>query len=516
MAHDKKENTASRYFTDLFTTLVDLPWSKSLSIFSLVYFSTWFLFAILWYLIALLNNDIKCQYIWNVYEECLDCQQSFSTDDIFTSTNNIYASTTPNPEKINSFFTTTNSENTIYTTITPPPDSSKIVIRNKRSTGRINRNDHDKREIFSTLSFRKNKNKNNNNNNARKELDTGKINILSKSSFLSKKSAASKNYNKKPNIDIPTIILSSTETTPKNNHQTIRSTDPQKPSNSQSSTNLPQTSHQNSNHNFDAENAQQCADNRRIERRFDPKLLEKWLKNSCTSPKSSNFSRNYYSCSRKDLEEIPSTCMYNLCVDGIDSFIAAFLFSIETQVTIGYGRRYITDKCASAIFLLLFQSLFGSFVDAFMVGCMFCKISQPKKRAQTLIFSNNAVISQRDGNMCLMFRVGDLRNSNIVEAHIRAKLIKSRQTQEGEFMPLYQSELNIGFDTGNDRLFLVTPLTIVHFIDQTSPFWEITKERIQLETFEIVIMGNRVKVEVDLKNWFFQNFFIFFYSRRAS
>ena len=42
-----------------------------------------------------------------------------------------------------------------------------------------------------------------------------------------------------------------------------------------------------------------------------------------------------------------------------------------------------------------------------------------------------------------VWRVGDLRNSHIVEAQIRAKLIKSRQTAEGEFMPLDQTDLNV-------------------------------------------------------------------------
>ncbi|CAB1326716.1 unnamed protein product [Coregonus sp. 'balchen'] len=48
------------------------------------------------------------------------------------------------------------------------------------------------------------------------------------------------------------------------------------------------------------------------------------------------------------------------------------------------------------------------------VGCMFVKISQPNKRAETLVFSKNAVISLRDDRLCLMFRVGDLRSSHIV------------------------------------------------------------------------------------------------------
>lgn len=190
----------------------------------------------------------------------------------------------------------------------------------------------------------------------------------------------------------------------------------------------------------------------------------------------------------QQVSQTPATCRHNICVEGIENFATAFLFSIETQVTVGYGRKTITDNCLIAIIILICQTLIGSVVDAFMVGCMFVKISQPKKRAQTLVFSEKAVISQRNGKMCLMFRVGDLRNSNLVEAQIRSKLIKSRLTSEGEFMPLHQSELNIGFGTGADRLFLVTPLTIVHVIDETSPFWRISAEGLSEETFEIVVI----------------------------
>lgn len=73
-----------------------------------------------------------------------------------------------------------------------------------------------------------------------------------------------------------------------------------------------------------------------------------------------------------------------------------------------------------------------SFMSFVQVGCMFVKISQPNKRAETLVFSKHAVISLRDDRLCLMFRVGDLRSSHIVGANMRAKLIKSKQTQEGK------------------------------------------------------------------------------------
>uniref|UniRef100_A0A3Q3LJY4 G protein-activated inward rectifier potassium channel 1 n=1 Tax=Labrus bergylta TaxID=56723 RepID=A0A3Q3LJY4_9LABR len=119
---------------------------------------------------------------------------------------------------------------------------------------------------------------------------------------------------------------------------------------------------------------------------------------------------------------------------------------------------------------------------------MFIKMSQPKKRAETLMFSQDAVISQRDGKLCLMFRVGNLRNSHMVSAQIRCKLIKSRQTPEGEFLPLDQCELDVGFGTGADQLFLVSPLTICHEINNKSPFFDLSQRSLKNEEFEIVVI----------------------------
>ncbi|XP_078282686.1 G protein-activated inward rectifier potassium channel 4 [Rhinoraja longicauda] len=190
---------------------------------------------------------------------------------------------------------------------------------------------------------------------------------------------------------------------------------------------------------------------------------------------------------RGDLEHLGDST-WTPCVDNLNGFVSAFLFSIETETTIGYGHRVITEKCPEGIILLLIQAILGSIVNALMVGCMFVKISQPKNRAETLMFSHRAVISLRDEKLCLMFRVGDLRNSHIVEASIRAKLIKSRQTKEGEFIPLNQTDINVGFDTGDDRLFLVSPLIISHEINDKSPFWEMSRSQLDQEDFEIVVI----------------------------
>ncbi|XP_020376635.2 G protein-activated inward rectifier potassium channel 3-like [Rhincodon typus] len=176
------------------------------------------------------------------------------------------------------------------------------------------------------------------------------------------------------------------------------------------------------------------------------------------------------------------------CFDNVDGFISALLLSIESQRTIGYGSRMVTSNCAEGVILLIAQCIVGSMIDAMMVGCVFVKISRPKKRAETLKFSKYAVISHRDDELCLMFRIGDLRESHMVDAKLRAKLIKSRQTKEGEFIPLNQTEINLGYDTGKDRLFLVEPQTISHVINENSPFWKMCAESMKREQFEMIVI----------------------------
>jgi hypothetical protein len=48
------------------------------------------------------------------------------------------------------------------------------------------------------------------------------------------------------------------------------------------------------------------------------------------------------------------------------------------------------------------------------------------------LFSYNALISLRDDKLCLLIRVGDMRNTHLVEAHIRMQMIRQRVTAEGE------------------------------------------------------------------------------------
>lgn len=176
------------------------------------------------------------------------------------------------------------------------------------------------------------------------------------------------------------------------------------------------------------------------------------------------------------------------CVESINSFTSAFLFSVETQHTIGYGSRYTTEECPEAIFIMAIQSVTGVMIQCFMAGIVFAKLSRPKKRSQTLMFSRYATVCLRDGKLCLMFRVGDMRKSHIIGATVSAQLIRKKTTAEGEIIPYYQTALNLKFDDGGDQVFLIWPATIVHQIDSNSPFYALSAEDMLRERYEIVVI----------------------------
>jgi hypothetical protein len=127
-------------------------------------------------------------------------------------------------------------------------------------------------------------------------------------------------------------------------------------------------------------------------------------------------------------------------------------------------------------------------MQAFMVGIVFAKMTRPKNRTQRLLFSKNAIISQRNGELCLMFRVGDVRKSHIIGANIRAQLIKPKITSEGEKMTQYRTELEIGTDGCPADLFFIWPLIVVHKINAESPLYELSASDILQERFEIVVI----------------------------
>ena len=78
----------------------------------------------------------------------------------------------------------------------------------------------------------------------------------------------------------------------------------------------------------------------------------------------------------------------------------------------GYGFRAPCD-CWMSAWMVVVQSVWGQLLDAVVLGVIFARISHPKQRARTIFMSDSAVIARRDGVLKFMFRVGDVRATQV-------------------------------------------------------------------------------------------------------
>jgi len=177
------------------------------------------------------------------------------------------------------------------------------------------------------------------------------------------------------------------------------------------------------------------------------------------------------------------------CILEAHDFTSCFLFSLETQHTIGYGTRQTTTECPHAIITMSLQSVLGCLIQAFMVGLVFSKLSRPRNRSKTVIFSNNAVIYMRNRRLCLVIRIGDLRDDNfILGCQISVKILRRRITEEGEIFHEMKM-LKVDPDTTSDSCtFFVWPLDLIHVIEEDSPFYDICAEDLARERFELLVV----------------------------
>lgn len=116
------------------------------------------------------------------------------------------------------------------------------------------------------------------------------------------------------------------------------------------------------------------------------------------------------------------------CVEGAFTFAGFLLLSIETQVSIGFGSKYPNEECPEAVFLMAVQVIAGIALEGAMVGIVYAKMSRPSGRARTgdLKFSRRAVVCQRDGRLCVVFRVGDALARHAVDTSVKAYWVEER------------------------------------------------------------------------------------------
>ncbi|MGB3263156.1 MAG: ion channel [Microcoleus sp.] len=160
------------------------------------------------------------------------------------------------------------------------------------------------------------------------------------------------------------------------------------------------------------------------------------------------------------------------------SFADAFYFSVQTMATIGFGAMYPSTEYANT--LVVIEAFFGLWAVAMVTGLAFSKFSRPTAR---VIFSRVAVIAPFNGVPTLMYRAGNQRFNQILEAHQEVTLIRDEVTSEGEYMRRFY---DLQLVRNQSPIFALT-WTVMHPIDDNSPLYELTAKDLIEQEVEIVI-----------------------------
>src|SRR5436190_3852771 len=154
------------------------------------------------------------------------------------------------------------------------------------------------------------------------------------------------------------------------------------------------------------------------------------------------------------------------------SFPAALFFSIETLATVGYGHMYPATDYGHIVVTL--EIIVGTFWVAVITGLIFVRFARPTAR---ILFSDVIVIAPFDGRLSLMFRVANLRHTSMAEAEFRVMYSRDERVKEGDDIRRFY-ELKVYPDR---MISFPAALIIRHTIDEESPLYGITSERLEEE-----------------------------------
>ena len=167
------------------------------------------------------------------------------------------------------------------------------------------------------------------------------------------------------------------------------------------------------------------------------------------------------------------------------SFGDAFAFSVQTMSTIGYGT--LSPGTEYANILVTCEAVLGIFGTSIATGLMFAKASRPR---ESILFSKPILITNYQGKRMLMFRVGNARGNEIVEASMNVNALADEITAEGHHLVKLR---DVTLERSLQPLFVLT-WQVHHEITEDSPFYGLTDDNImdKLRTVVVTLMGHDV------------------------
>lgn len=162
----------------------------------------------------------------------------------------------------------------------------------------------------------------------------------------------------------------------------------------------------------------------------------------------------------------------------LTAFENAFFFSVHTLTTVGYGNIYPTGSVANLISAI--EAATGLMLFALITGLLYGRFSRPSAR---ILFSNHALIAPYQDGSSLQFRITNARSNVLMDLEARV-LLMTVNSADGQ---LKRSFVDLPLERRRVYFFPLT-WTVVHPIDQESPFYGKTAQDLAASDAEILIL----------------------------
>jgi inward rectifier potassium channel len=161
-------------------------------------------------------------------------------------------------------------------------------------------------------------------------------------------------------------------------------------------------------------------------------------------------------------------------------FSQAFFFSIQTFATIGYGQ--IGPNGLAANLLVTIEALVGLMYQALATGLLFARFARP---TAAIVFSRQAIVAPYARMQSLQFRIANRRRHNeIIELEAQVLYTSFETNDRGQLVRRYRF-LSL---ERNKVTFFPLSWTIVHPIDESSPLNGKSREDLEREEAEILVL----------------------------